>query len=140
MIYYFSITKGTKRGGTQNMKYYSKGHQWVKLDGDDAIVGITAFAANELGDISYAELPREGSDVIVGDTLGIVESVTDSSNVYSPVSGTVIAINHNLDDDPGIINRSPEDKGWICKLENIDLAEFDVLMEEADYKKYLNTL
>lgn len=117
------------------MKYYTKEHQWVKLDGDDAIVGITGFAARELGDISYVELPREGSDVIVGDSLGIVESVTDSSNVYSPVSGTVILINHNLDDDPGIINRSPEEKGWICKLENIDLAEFDDLLEEEDYKK-----
>ena len=115
-------------------------HQWVKLDGDDAIVGITSFAAKELGDITYVELPREGSDVIVGDSLGIVESVTDSSDIYSPVSGTVIQINHNLDDDPGIINRSPEEKGWICKLENIDLAEFDDLLEEEDYKKYLATL
>ena len=94
------------------MKYYSKEHEWVKLDGDDAIVGI----------------------------IGIVESVKDSVDVYSPVSGTVIAVNRNLDDDPGIINRSPEEKGWICKLENIDLAEFDDLMEEADYLKYLKTL
>lgn len=122
------------------MKYYSKEHEWVKLDGDDAIVGITGFVVKELGDITYVELPREGADFIVGDSIGIVESVKDSVDVYSPVSGTVIAVNRNLDDDPGIINRSPEEKGWICKLENIDLAEFDDLMEEADYLKYLKTL
>ena len=122
------------------MKYYSREHEWVKLDGDDAIIGITGFVAKELGDITYVELPREGADFIVGDSIGIVESVKDSVDVYCPVSGTVIAINRNLDDDPGIINRSPEEKGWICKLENIDLAEFDDLMEEADYLKYLKTV
>ncbi len=122
------------------MKYYSREHEWVKLDGDDAIVGITGFVAKELGDITYVELPREGADFIVGDSIGIVESVKDSVDVFCPISGTVIAINRNLDDDPGIINRSPEEKGWICKLENIDLAEFDDLMEEADYLKYLKTL
>ena len=122
------------------MKYYSREHEWVKLDGDDAIIGITGFVAKELGDITYVELPREGADFIVGDSIGIVESVKDSVDVYCPVSGTVIAINRYLDVDPGIINRSPEEKGWICKLENIDLAEFDDLMEEADYLKYLKTL
>ena len=122
------------------LKYYSREHEWVKLDGDDAIIGITGFVAKKLGDITYVELPREGADFIVGDSIGIVESVKDSVDVYCPVSGTVIAINRNLDDDPGIINRSPEEKGWICKLENIDLAEFDDLMEEADYLKYLKTL
>ena len=122
------------------MKYYSREHEWVKLDGDDAVIGITGFAAKELGDIMYVELPREGADFIVGDSIGVVESVKDSVDVLSPVSGTVIAINKNLDDDPGIINRSPEEKGWICKLENIDLAEFDDLMEEEDYQKYLKTL
>jgi len=122
------------------MKYYSREHEWVKLDGDDAVIGITGFAAKELGDITYVELPREGADFIVGDSIGVVESVKDSVDVLSPVSGTVIAINKNLDDDPGIINRSPEEKGWICKLENIDLAEFDDLMEEEDYQKYLKTL
>ncbi len=122
------------------MKYYSKEHEWVRIDGDDAYIGITAFAAKELGDITYVELPREGSDIIVGDSLGVVESVKAASDVYSPVSGTVLAVNKNLDDDPGIINRSPEERGWICKLENTDLAELDDLMEEEDYQKYLKTL
>lgn len=121
-------------------KYYSKTHEWVKINGDEAIIGVSNYAANELGDITYVELPREGADVIVGDPIGVIESVKSASDVYSPASGTVIAINHNLDDDPGIIGRSAEDKGWMCKLENIDLSEFDDLMTEADYEKYLKTL
>ncbi len=122
------------------MKYYSKEHEWVTIDGDDAIVGVTQFAAKELGDISYVELPREGTDVIVGDTLGIVESVHSSADVLSPISGTIIATNKNLEDDPGIINSSAEEKGWICRMENIDLAELDDLMDEAAYQKYIKTL
>lgn len=120
--------------------YYSKTHEWVKIDGDEATVGISAFAAGELGDITYAELPEEDSDVIVGDSIGMVESVRASSEVFSPVSGTIVSINRTLDDDPGLINRSPEDHGWICKLENIDLVELEDLMDEEAYKKYLKTL
>ena len=122
------------------MKYYSKEHQWVKLDGDDAIVGITSFAAKELGDITYVELPREGSDVIVGDSLGIVESVTDSSDIYSPISGTVSQVNEALADEPGLINESPEEKGWLCRLVNFDSSELDDMMNEDAYRKYLRKL
>lgn len=118
-------------------KYYSKDHEWVKIDGEEAFIGISAHAAKELGDITYVELPKEDSDVIVGDTIGVVESVKAASDVYSPVSGTVIAVNKALDDDPGIINQSPEEKGWICKLENIDMAEVEDLMDERAYQKYL---
>lgn len=121
-------------------KYYSKTHEWVKADGEIAIVGISAFAASELGDITYVELPAEGSDVIVGDSVATLESVKASSEVFSPVSGTVTGENLHLDDDPGIISRSPEDRGWLYKLENIDFAEFDDLMDEKEYAKYLKTL
>lgn len=121
-------------------KYYSKTHEWVRVDGDDAVVGISRFAAKELGDITYVETPREGSDVIVGDVVGSLETVNATSEVYSPVSGTVIAVNHNLDDDPGLASRSPEGRGWLYRLENIDLAELDDLMDEEDYQDYLNTL
>lgn len=121
-------------------KYYSKTHEWVKADGDDAIVGISGFAARELGDITYVELPAEGSDVIVGDSVATLESVKASSEVFSPVSGTVTSGNRSLDDDPGIVNRSPEEHGWLYKLENIDFAEFDDLMTEKEYAKYLKTL
>lgn len=121
-------------------KYYSKTHEWVKADGDDAIVGISEFAANELGDVTYVELPHEGDDVIVGDSVATVETVKASSEVYSPISGTVSGINRHLDDDPGIVSRSPEDRGWLYKLENIDFAEFEDLMDEEAYEKYLETL
>lgn len=110
------------------------------IDGDEATVGISAYAAGELGDITYVELPKEDSDVIVGDAVCTVESVKAASDVFSPISGTVIEVNHDLDDDPGIVNRSPEDRGWLYKLENIDLTEVDDLMDEAAYQKYLKTL
>lgn len=121
-------------------KYYSKTHEWVKVDNDEAVIGISAYAAKELGDITYIELPKDGTDVIVGDTIGVIESVKAASDVYSPVSGTVIAVNKYLDDDPGTVSHSPEEKGWICKLDNIDLDEIEDLMDEAAYAKYLKKL
>ena len=121
-------------------KYYSKTHEWVVVDGEEATVGISAYAAKELGDITYVELPKVSSDVIVGDSVGVVESVKAASDVYSPLSGTVSAVNKNLEDDPGLISGSAEEKGWIYKLENIDSDELADLLEEKDYAKYLKTL
>ena len=121
-------------------KYYSKSHEWALIEGDEATVGISAYAAKELGDITYVELPKVSSDVIVGDSVGVVESVKAASDVYSPLSGTVNAVNKNLEDDPGLVSNSPEEKGWIYKLENIDLDELEDLMSEEDYAKYLKTL
>ncbi len=120
--------------------YFSKTHEWVKADGDEATVGITSFAAGELGDITFVELPKEGTDLIVGDVAGTIESVKASSEVYSPISGTVYAINHILDDDPGMISSNAEDRAWLYKLENIDYAELEDLMSEEEYQKYLKTL
>ena len=121
-------------------KYYSKTHEWVKTDGEEAIVGISEYAAADLGDITFVDLPREGTDLICGDSIGTIESVSASSDVYSPVSGTVTAVNHALDDDPGIINSSAEGKGWLYKLDNIDPTEVDELMSEEEYAEYLETL
>jgi glycine cleavage system H protein len=128
--------------GTKRMdKYYSRTHEWVKTDGDDeAIVGISACAAEELGDITFVELPREGTDLIGGDSAGTIESVKASSEVFSPVSGTVTAVNHALDDYPALISESAEEKGWLFKLDNIDLAEIEDLMTEEEYVEYLKTL
>ena len=123
------------------MKYYSTEHQWVQIDGDEAYVGVARFIIDSLGDISYVELPKEGTDVIVGDDIGVVESITESEDIYSPISGTIIAVNHNLDDDPSMLNEHCEGKkGWFCKLENIDLAELDDLMDEDAYERYLEKL
>lgn len=121
-------------------KYYSKSHEWAVIEGDEATVGVSAYAAKELGDITYVELPKIGADVIVGDSVGVVESVKAASDVYSPLSGTVNALNKNLEDDPGLVSNSPEEKGWMYKLENIDLDELEDLLSEEDYAKYLKTL
>ena len=120
-------------------KYYSKTHEWVKTDGEEAIVGISEYAAADLGDITFVDLPREGTDLICGDSIGTIESVSASSDVYSPVSGTVTAVNHALDDDPGLISSSAEGKGWLYKLDNIDPTEVDELLSEQEYAEYLET-
>lgn len=122
------------------MKYYTEDHEWVELNGDEAVVGISEYAAEELGDVTYVELPEEDDDFIIGDRLGEVESVKASSDIYSPVSGTVCAVNEALVDDPGLINESPEEKGWICKLVNIDGSELDDMMDEEAYQRYISKL
>ncbi|MDD5596409.1 MAG: glycine cleavage system protein GcvH [Victivallaceae bacterium] len=122
------------------MKYYSEEHEWILVEDDEATIGISEYAAAELGDITYVELPMEDDDVIVGDTLGVIESVKAASDVYSPITGTVIEVNSELEDNPGLINESAEKAGWICKLGNIDVAELDDLMTPDAYAKYLKTL
>ena len=122
------------------MKYYTEDHEWVEVRGDEATVGISGYAAEEMGEITYIELPLEEDDVIVGDTLGLMESVDTTVHLYSPLSGTISAVNDELEDDPSIINDSPEEEGWICKLTNIDSSELDDMMNETDYRKYLRSL
>ncbi len=122
------------------MKYYSEDHEWVEVNGEEAVVGISTYAADELGDITFVELPEEDEDFIVGDILGVVESVKAASDIYAPISGTVVAVNEALIDDPALINESPEERGWLCKLSNIDSSELDDMMNEASYAKYLRNL
>lgn len=122
------------------MKYYSEDHEWVEINGDEATVGISEYAAEQLGDITYVELPNEDDDFIIGDSIGVVESVKATSDVYAPISGTVSHVNDLLEDDPGLVNESPEEKGWICRLINIDSSELDDMMNEDAYLKYLQTL
>ncbi len=119
------------------MKKYTKEHEWVEIKGSEAFIGITAYAAKELGDITFVEIRPEGTDVIVGDVIGTIESVKAASDVYSPISGTICATNTDLEEEPGIINNSPEEKGWVCKLNNIDLVELEELMTKEQYDKYL---
>lgn len=122
------------------MKYYTEDHEWVEVNGDEATIGISEYAADEMGEVSYVELPDEDDDFIIGDRLGEVESEKTTSDIYSPISGTVSAINEALADDPGLINESPEDKGWICRLINIDSSELDDMMDEEAYQRYIATL
>jgi len=122
------------------MRYYSEAHEWIVIEDNNATIGISEYAAEELGDITYVELPIEEDDVIVGDTLGVIESVKAASDVYSPIGGTIIEVNADLEDNPGLINESPEKAGWICRLGNIDVADLDDLMTPDAYTKYLKSL
>ena len=123
------------------MKYYTEDHEWVEICGDEATIGISEYAAGELGEITYVELPEEDDDFIIGDRLGEVESDKASCDIYSPISGTVSVVNDALAGEPELINESPEDKGWICKLTDLaDPTEINDLMNEEAYFKYLETL
>ena len=122
------------------MKYYTEDHEWVEISGEEATVGISEYAADEMGDITYVELPEEEDDFIIGDRLGEVESVSTSTDIYSPISGTVSQVNEALVDEPGLINDSPEEKGWLCRLVNFDSTELDDMMNEDAYLKYLKKL
>lgn len=101
---------------------YTETHEWIKLEDDIAIIGITSHAQELLGDLVFVELPKPGSRFDVGQEFGVVESVKAASDVYAPVSGTIISVNSALDDNPSLINEDPEGKGWLVKirLENPD--------------------
>ena len=122
------------------MKYYTEDHEWVEIIGESAVIGISQYAIDEFGDVTAVELPDEGDDFIIGDRLGEVESDKASCDIYSPISGTVSVVNENLADDPELINESPEDKGWICRLINFDSSELDDMMSEDAYLKYVESL
>ena len=121
------------------MRYYTEDHEWIEIVGDDAIIGISEYAAEELGEVTFVELPEEDDDFIIGDRLGTIEA-DDTHEIYSPISGTVCAVNEALADEPELINESPEEKGWICRLTNFDNSELDDMMNETAYRKYIHTL
>jgi|SRR5687767_4634648 glycine cleavage system H protein len=116
---------------------YTKEHEWVSVDGDTATVGITDHAQHELGDIVYVDLPKVGAKLSKGATLGSVESVKAVSDVYSPVSGEVVAINEALSTAPEKLNAEPHDGAWLIKVKIGDAAEIQELMTAADYQKYI---
>ncbi|MDR0931466.1 MAG: glycine cleavage system protein GcvH [Victivallales bacterium] len=122
------------------MKYYTEDHEWIEIIGEEATLGISEYAADELGEITYVELPEEEDDFIIGDRLGEVESLKAASDIYSPISGTVSQVNEALVDEPGLINDSPEEKGWLCRLKHFDSSELDDMMNEDTYHKYLRKL
>lgn len=119
------------------MKYYSKDHEWVEVKGSVLYVGISNHAAEELGDITFVELPRIGTVLKAGDTLGVVESVKAASDVYAPLGGKVTAVNSAIEDNPALVNESTEDKAWFCQLEGFDAAKLDAMMTPEAYAEYL---
>lgn len=114
---------------------YSKEHEWVKLDGDIATVGITEYAQNSLGDIVYVELPKTGSSVAQFSSVGVVESVKAVSDLFTPVSGEVTEVNGELENDPALVNREPFAGGWMFKLKLSNPSETSGLLSPADYDK-----
>ena len=115
---------------------FSKEHEWIKLEGDVATIGITKHATEMLGDIVFAELPEKGSNVEKDGTAGVVESTKAASDVYSPISGEITEGNKTIVDDPSSINKDPEGASWFFKLKIKDKGEFDSLMSKEEYEKF----
>jgi glycine cleavage system H protein len=120
--------------------YYTKDHEWLAIEGATATVGITNYAQNALGDVVFADVPSAGTVVAKGKEAAVVESVKAASDVYSPVSGTVIEANAALADDPALVNTDPEGAGWFFKLTLSDPSELDGLMDAAAYQALVATL
>ena len=120
--------------------YFTKEHEWIRVEGDTATIGISNHAQEQLGDIVFVEVPEEGRSVSKGDDCAVIESVKAASDVYAPVSGDVTEGNSALADDPALINRDPEGEGWFAKIKVSDAAKLDGLMDRATYDQYLTTL
>src|SRR3954453_6053860 len=116
---------------------YSKEHEWVRLEGDVAVIGITEFAQDELGDIVYVEQPKVGDKVSQNEQFGVVESVKTVSDLYSPVSGEVVEVNEDVTGSPENINKDPYGTGWIIKVKTSDNAELDSLLTAEAYKEMI---
>ena len=119
---------------------YTKEHEWVRLEGDAAVVGISDYAQTQLGEIVFVELPDTGTQLSKGDETCVIESVKAASEIYSPVSGDVTETNGDLDADPSKVNEDPTGTGWLFKIFLSDPSELDDLMEEVAYKGYVEEL
>jgi glycine cleavage system H protein len=119
---------------------YTKEHEWVRMDGDIATVGITDYAQEALGDVVFVELPEIGRDVTADEACSVVESVKAASDVYAPLAGKVVEINQTIIDDPSLVNTDAEGEGWFFRIEIDDTDAYDALLDEAAYTEYLETL
>ena len=120
--------------------YFTQEHEWIKVDGDTATVGITDHAQEALGDIVFTEVPDAGKQLTKGQEAAVVESVKAASDVYSPVSGEVIEGNQAVADDPSLVNSDPEGGGWFFKIRLADSGELDGLMDEGAYREWVKSL
>lgn len=121
-------------------RYFTEEHEWIDVDGEAATIGITDFAQNQLGDIVFVEVPESGAELAKGAEAAVVESVKAASDVYAPISGTVLEGNEAIVDDPALVNTSPEDAGWFFKLTIGDAGELDGLMDAKAYKAFCDEL
>lgn len=119
---------------------FTKDHEWVRLEGGIATVGITDHAQNALGDVVFVDLPEVGREVTAGDSIAVVESVKAASDVYAPIAGKIVEVNGALSDNPGTINSAPTTDGWFFKIEPANAAEIEALLDEAAYAAYVDTL
>lgn len=119
---------------------FTEDHEWVKVDGDSATVGITSHAAEELGEIVYLELLELNDSISKGDEFGSVESVKTVSGLYAPITGKIIEVNQSAIDSPEIINKSPHEDGWLIKVEYNNNDDIDDLMDESQYNSFIQTL
>jgi len=120
--------------------YFTREHEWVRVEGNTATVGISDHAQQALGDIVFAEVPEAGKELAKGQEAAVVESVKAASDVYAPVGGKVVEGNAAVADDPALVNRDPEGDGWFFKLELSDAGQVDGLMDEAAYRDWVATL
>jgi len=118
--------------------YYTKNHEWLRLKGKQATIGITDHAQHELTDIVFVELPKVGKELKVGDILGVVESVKSAAEIYAPISGKVIEVNKVLEESPEIVNKNPYGNGWIAVIEILDEREIKKLISADDYKNQIS--
>ncbi|QPC42121.1 glycine cleavage system protein GcvH [Kaustia mangrovi] len=116
---------------------YTKDHEWIRLDGETATIGITNYAQEQLGDVVFVELPEVGKEVAAGDEAAVVESVKAASEVYAPVAGEVVEVNEALTDAPDKVNEDPQGDGWFVKIKLADKSALDGLMDEDAYKAFL---
>jgi glycine cleavage system H protein len=123
---------------TPNELRYTKEHEWVKVEGNTAVIGISDFAQHELGDIVFVELPEVGDEVTLDQPFGSVESVKTVSELYAPVSGTVVAVNEELSDSPELVNESPYETAWMIKVELSNPSEVEQLLTTEAYKELIS--
>ncbi|MEK9944546.1 MAG: glycine cleavage system protein GcvH [Alphaproteobacteria bacterium] len=119
---------------------FTKDHEWVRVEGDTATVGISEYAQEQLGDVVFVELPTVGADVEAGGDAAVVESVKAASEVYAPIAGKIVEVNDDLEATPGLVNESAEDEGWFWRMEISDTDELEELMSAGDYKAFLEGL
>ncbi|MGB9765050.1 MAG: glycine cleavage system protein GcvH [Candidatus Saccharicenans sp.] len=120
--------------------FYTKDHEWIKVEGEEAVIGITDFAQKQLGDIIYVDLPAVGKSLEAHQAVSSVESVKSVSDVYCPISGEVTAVNSELAQNPDLLNKDPYGQGWIVRIKIKDKSELNKLMKASDYEKYVEGL